>query len=318
MDIEKLLNIKATILVTGESGSGKSYWSSLLARRRESSPAGILTVDLASLSEGLVESEIFGHERGAFTGAISKKIGLCEQVGSGTLILDEIGELGLESQKKFLTLLERRVFRPVGSNREVVFRGKVIAATNRDLDAMVKSGTFREDLYYRLKVFHHHIGPLREKSEDEKVEIIRQIISHIIKEYQLSSFPVFTNQAKERLLSSNWPGNIRQLRHTLEYLMVMHQGEKITLEMVDLQLGNTQMRKIDLDNFCHIGHIPYSQIKAEFEKRYLLEALGKTGGMINQTALLIGMNKSTFINKIRQYEINILEFKNAPKTETVA
>lgn len=318
MDIEKLINIKATILVTGESGSGKSYWSTLLARKREHSDSGILTVDLASLSEGLVESEVFGHEKGAFTGAFCKKIGLCEQVGSGTLILDEIGELGLESQKKFLTLLERRVFRPVGSNKEVVFRGKIIAATNRDLVQMVEKGTFREDLYYRLKVFHHHITPLRERSESEKVEIIRQLISLIMKDYRLTSLPVFTSDAKKYLLTCNWRGNIRQLRHSLEYLMVMHQGEDITVDMVVGQLDQEKNSKIDLDNFFHIGHIPYSQIKAEFEKRYLLEALTKTRGMVNQTALLIGMNKSTFINKIRQYEINILEFKNAKKMENVA
>ena len=181
MNIEKLLKFKGNILVTGETGSGKSYWCEQFALKREKLISRVITVDLAALSESLVESELFGHSRGSFTGANARRVGLCELVGDGTLILDEIGELSLEAQKKLLTLLERKVFRPVGANHEIAFKGKVLAATNRNLMKMVKKGQFREDLFYRLNVFHHHITPFRKLSCEQKRIIIKELILKIMK-----------------------------------------------------------------------------------------------------------------------------------------
>jgi len=258
--MQKILNSLAPILLTGESGAGKSYWATHLAQKREVGAANVTYVDLAAVSDSLFLSELYGHVKGAFTGALCDKKGLCEITGNGSLILDEIGELSLDNQKHLLSFLDRREFRAVGSNHPKPFRGKVIATTNKNLKKMVEQGSFRFDLYHRLYVFHYRIPSFRERSVEKKEEILVNVQNSIKTVYCLKAIPILDDLARSLLWSYQWPGNVRQLRNFCEFITWKDKHHELEPEelrrLLDEFLGSCEgNHKVT----CHfqIGVVPY-------------------------------------------------------------
>ena len=223
---------KTTILLEGESGVGKDVLARLIHASSNRSDRIFLDINCAALPEKLLESELFGHEQGAFTDAVQLKPGLLELAHGGSLFLDEIGEMSLTLQVKLLQVLEKQVFRRVGGVRDIRVDVRVISATNRDLAAMVRNGGFREDLYYRLKVVPLRIPPLRERPED-----VLPLADHFLRDFALQfgkPAPALSDDACEALLSYAWPGNIRELRNVLERAVLLGEGE--TLDAAHLKL----------------------------------------------------------------------------------
>lgn len=216
----------ATVLITGESGTGKELVARTLARNSPRSEEPFIVVNCAALPETLLESELFGHEKGAFTGATAQRKGRFEQANTGTIFLDEIGEMSQATQKKLLRVLQERTFQRVGGNATIKVNVRVLAATNRDLERAVAVGTFREDLYYRLNVINLRMPPLRERKDD-----IPLLVAHFLVRYghrETASPPRITDEALDQLLGYDWPGNVRQLENTIERAAVLSQGGLIT------------------------------------------------------------------------------------------
>ena len=219
---------ETTVLLTGESGTGKEVLARLIHRGSRRAKGPFVALNCAALPESLLESELFGHERGAFTGALSSHAGHIEQAAGGTLFLDELGEMSLAVQAKLLRVLEQREFQRIGSSRLLKADVRIIAATNRDLGEEVLSGRFRADLYYRLQVFEIAIPPLRERPED-----IPALLEHFLEELGLTlgqSAEGISPAALEKMLAHSWPGNIRELRNAVERALILCDGGRIDVE----------------------------------------------------------------------------------------
>jgi two-component system nitrogen regulation response regulator NtrX len=259
---------------------------------------------LASIKEELFESELFGHKKGAFTGAVENKNGYLKEVGSGTLFLDEVGELSMDAQKKLLYLLEEKKFVPVGDVNPIEFRGRIIFATNKNLELMVKKGEFREDLYYRLMIFQIQLSPLRDDQADLNNKI-NYYFNFYKKSYMRSELTI-----KEELQSFfreyKWPGNVRELKNCLESMVGL--AETTELKISDLpfwMMKNTT--SANSNNDALEGN--YSAAMDQFEEAYLRHKLVKYKGRINETARCIQISKVNLINKAKKYQINTLELR---------
>jgi DNA-binding NtrC family response regulator len=233
--IGRVANSDTTVLITGESGTGKELVARTLHNTSSRSEGPFITVNCAALPETLLESELFGHEKGAFTGAMAQRKGRFEQANRGTIFLDEIGEMSASTQKKLLRVLQERNFERVGGNVSVKVNVRVLAATNRDLGRAVAAGTFREDLYYRLNVINLHMPPLRERREDIPL-LVEYFLSHR-RHRKNTPPPRITDEALEHLMSYDWPGNVRQLENTIERAVVLSQNDLITLDHVLIPSG---------------------------------------------------------------------------------
>ncbi len=223
--IGRVANSTATVLITGDSGTGKELVAQVIHRSSPRREGPFVVVNCAALPETLLESELFGHEKGAFTGAMAQRKGRFEQATKGTIFLDEIGEMSLTTQKKLLRVLQERSFERVGGNVTVKVDVRVITATNRDLEYEVAQGNFREDLYYRLNVINIHMPPLCERSDD-----IPLLVQHFLSRKARAAnipLPRITEEAQEQLLNYSWPGNVRQLENTIERAVVLSQGRLI-------------------------------------------------------------------------------------------
>lgn len=272
-----------TVLLLGESGVGKEVVARFIHEQSERSSRAIVRVDCAALPEHLVESELFGHEKGAFTGADIQRKGQFEIADGSTIFLDEIGELPLVVQPKFLQILETGRFRRVGGNKEYQVDVRIIAATNRNLEEEVGKGRFREDLFYRLNVFPLQIPPLRERRDD-----ILPLADYFLKPRRVRLSP-----AAERLITSyDWPGNVRELRNALERASILAEGGQILPKDLPPQL---QQQQAPLLGTVLVGDM------AEIQKRAILEALEKTKGNKTQAAALLGISRRNFIYKLREY-----------------
>jgi two-component system response regulator AtoC len=226
--IGKVAGSDATVLITGESGTGKELVAEALHRSSKRNPHPLVKVSCAALPETLLETELFGHEKGSFTGAMTMRKGRFETANKGTIFLDEIGEMTLATQTKLLRILQEREFERIGSNLPIKIDIRVITATNRDLAAWVESGKFREDLYYRLNVIHIHMPPLRERKED-----IPLLVEHFLVKYRYEPGAIpttITEEALTRLVNYDWPGNVRELENAIERAVVLSRGNPITLE----------------------------------------------------------------------------------------
>jgi Nif-specific regulatory protein len=289
----------ATLLIRGESGVGKE----LVARAvHYSSPRHdrvFVCLNCAALSAELLASELFGHERGAFTGATERKIGKFEAAHRGTLMLDEIGEMSQGIQAKFLRVLEGHAFERVGGSKPITADVRVIAATNRDLEKDVAEGRFRRDLYFRLRVLEIIVPALRKRPED-----ILLLADYFLAKYNAETgrkIHGFTPLAKERLLSYLWPGNIRELKNVIERAVVLCRGQEI--EQDDLLLtklataGDTNETEMARDEF-----LPASL--ADIERRYILATLNHTGWNKSRTSNILGIERSTLDRKIRRYSLD--------------
>jgi two-component system, NtrC family, response regulator AtoC len=226
--IGKVAGSDATVFITGESGTGKELVAEALHRSSKRNPHPLVKVSCAALPETLLETELFGHEKGSFTGAMTMRKGRFETANKGTIFLDEIGEMTLATQTKLLRILQEREFERIGSNLPIKIDIRVITATNRDLAAEVDKGRFREDLYYRLNVIHIHMPPLRERKED-----IPLLVEHFLVKYRYEPGAIpttITEEALSRLVDYDWPGNVRELENAVERAVVLARGNAITLE----------------------------------------------------------------------------------------
>lgn len=297
MNIKKLSNVASTILITGETGTGKSSLAKKIHSCSARSKKPFVSVNLASMSDELVRSELFGHKKGSFTGATADKEGFLEKVCGGTLFLDEVGDISADIQKKLLDVIECREFVPVGSTEKKSFKGVIIVATNRNLKEMVKRGEFREDLYFRIRVFHKELAPMRDSKNLAQL-INDAFVSQKIKSerFDLS----LTKDAIEKLMVYSWPGNYRELHNTMEYIVHMSEPDFIELPVY-----------IEESYSCEQFSSNFHDAISDYEKRYLLHALRREDGFLNKTALRIGLNKVTLISKLKKYGIDNNQLKKA-------
>ncbi|HEY9188578.1 MAG TPA: sigma-54 dependent transcriptional regulator [Ignavibacteria bacterium] len=284
--IETVAKTDTTVLIRGESGTGKE----LIARAIHSNSSRryfpFIPVNCGGLPEGILESELFGHERGAFTGAQYRRKGKFEMADGGTIFLDEIGNVSMKTQMDLLRVIETKKFTRVGGNEEITSDFRIISATNADLEAAVKEGTFREDLYYRLNVFSIFLPPLRERRSD-----IPLLAQHFLKKYSISmNKPMegFTPEAMDILVKYNWPGNIRELENAIERAMVVGTPPYVKPKDLPFQIGE-------------IKKTPSAETLAEVEKNHIIYILEKNNWNISRSAEILGIDRVTLYNKIEKY-----------------
>ena len=292
--VQQVAPTRATVLVLGESGTGKELIAKALHQLSPRAKHSFVTVHCAALAPTLLESELFGHERGAFTGAHERRIGRFEQAQGGTLFLDEIGEIDATIQVKLLRFLGERTFERVGSNKTMTADVRLVAATNKNLEELVKTGKFREDLFFRLRVVEIELPPLRERSGD-----IPLLAQSFLKEFaKENDKPVndFTADALEALMNGSWPGNVRELRTAIEHAVVLARGERIALRDLPPSVRGGAVADVKL-----------LQGKAltvkDAEKQLIIRALKETDGNRTRAAQKIGMSRRTFHRKLHEYHL---------------
>jgi DNA-binding NtrC family response regulator len=293
--IDAAAQTDSTVLVTGESGTGKELVARALHERGPRNSGPFVALNCAAMTDSLLESELFGHARGAFTDAKEARVGLFVKAGAGTLFLDEIGDMPVAMQAKLLRALEARAVRPVGSDSEVPFRGRLIAATNRDLEDAVEEGRFRQDLYFRVNVIRIHVPPLRARGGDTLLlaqSFARKLASRLGKSVTGISAP-----AAERLLAYPWPGNIRELQNAIERAVAMTRYDNLVVEDLPESIRNHKRAPL----------LPSGEDPAEFlpmhevEKRYILRVLEAVGGNKTAAAQILGFDRRTMYRKLGRY-----------------
>ncbi len=294
--VARVAKTESTVFVRGESGTGKELIARAihLASNRKDKP--FVAVNCAALPETLLESELFGHEKGAFTGAVRSSKGLFAQAHEGTIFLDEIGDMPLSIQAKFLRVLQERTFYPVGGERPLEVDVRVIVATNQNVEELVKQGMFREDLYYRIHVIPVTLPALRERKEDIPV-----LVDHFLKKFceQMGKkIKGLTPSAMQRLMLHDWPGNVRELENTIEYAVAMGSQDIIGEDMIlPAKGGSAETIK------------PLKEAREDFEKGYLIRILELTQGNVSGAATLAGKYRADLYNLLKKYEINPADFK---------
>ena len=277
--VEKVAVADINVLITGETGTGKELIARELHRRSNRSEKPFIVVNCGAIPENLMESELFGHVRGAFTGAVATREGSFQAADGGTLFLDEIGEMPLALQVKLLRALQEREVVKVGDTKTQSVDIRVIAATNRELEACIKEGTFREDLYYRLNVVNLHLPPLRERGDDIVI-----LAKFLLKKYAAefgATVKGFTPKALEAMRGYDWPGNVRQLENRLKKAIVL--ADKTLIGVDDLDLGGDQRRAV----------VPLTQAREDFTRQYILDVLERNGGNRTRTARDLGVDPRT-------------------------
>jgi DNA-binding NtrC family response regulator len=277
-----------TVLIRGESGTGKELIARAIHAHSPRRYMPIVIVNCGALSEGVLESELFGHERGAFTGAHYRRKGKFEMADGGTLFLDEIGDISLKTQVDLLRVLEEKKITRVGGNKPTAVDFRLITATNKNIEAMVSGGTFREDLYYRLNVFAITIPPLRERRED-----IPALVEHFLAKYaQSMNKPVsgISEQAMNLLVSYDWPGNVRELQNAIERAVLVCRTRQIDLGDLPFQLSQ-------------VAPISSGKALSDIERQHIKKILDETRWNISQAARLLNIDRVTLYNKIKRYQL---------------
>jgi two-component system nitrogen regulation response regulator NtrX len=294
----------AWVLISGENGTGKELVAHTIHRLSPRSSKPMIEVNCAAIPEELIESELFGHEKGAFTGATSMKKGKCDLAHEGTLFLDEIGDMSLKAQSKTLRILQEQKFERVGGSRTIQVDVRVIAATNKDLEAEIQRGTFREDLYYRLKVIPMRVPPLRERMEDIP-QLIKEFIAEISVDMNLEP-KVFSEDALLLLKRYHWPGNVRELRNLVERLFIMSPNKEIQASDIPSPFNQIQDMKDAYASGLAVS--TYKEAKGVFEKAFLVKKLQEFNWNISQTAEAIGIERSNLHKKIKAYGLEDSRF----------
>jgi DNA-binding NtrC family response regulator len=339
--IGKLAKVNTPVLIRGESGTGKELVAKAIHYNGPRKDNKFVAVNCGAISENLIESELFGHEKGAFTGADARKIGKFQYAEGGTLFLDEIGDISAAMQVKLLRVLQEKKFTPVGSNREISVDVRIIAASHKPFEQMIKEGTFREDLFYRLNVLPVYLPPLRERKSD-----IPHLVNYYVNYFNnVHGLDVkgFKPEAMDSLQNYSWPGNIRELRNTIEHCFIMESTDFVGLEslpskikdgtkntsqavhveveqadpVIDFKgIQNSVLDKdpseVDDNHYQFVfaseqdGQVKmdFQEAKDKFEKEFIIQALVVNKGRINQTALNANIPKKTLLRKIEKYEIN--------------
>ena len=299
--LQKVAETDLTVLVRGESGTGKELVAQALHQRSQRGKRPFVAVNCAAISRELVESELFGHEKGAFTGADARRQGRFEVADGGTIFLDEIGDMPAETQAKVLRVLQERSFERVGGTRPIEVDVRVVAATHRNLEQDVAAGRFREDLYYRLKVVELELPPLRERREDVPALAARfldEVTERLGREKKR-----IAEDALGTLVRHEWPGNVRELQNVIEQAAVLASGDEITAD--DLRLGPAQAAAPGPGT--DVAGLPFAEAKRRtvegFERAYLLAALREHEGNVSRTAAAIGMVRQSLQQKIRELDL---------------
>jgi Nif-specific regulatory protein len=297
----KVSKSKATVLLRGESGTGKELIAKAIHFESPRAKGPFIAVNCAAIPETLLEAELFGYERGAFTGAVTAKPGKFELANGGTLFLDEIGEMSPTLQAKLLRVIQEHTFERLGGTKSINVDVRIIAATNKDLEDMVKKGLFREDLYWRLNVVSIFLPPLRERKED-----IPLLIEHFLKRFnkEYGRRISISSQAMEKLIRYSWPGNVRELENTIERLVILAEKEEITVEDLPIHIKSEMLKPFNPSN-------TYSLKKEieELEKRRIEEALKKCDYNQALAARLLGITQRQIGYKIKKYKILIPSFR---------
>ncbi|BHH82470.1 sigma-54-dependent transcriptional regulator [Desulforhopalus sp. 52FAK] len=296
LKLSRIADSEASLLITGESGSGKELTARAahMHSRRKKQP--LTTINCAAMPSQLLESELFGHTKGAFTDATHHNAGLFLKADGGTLFLDEVGEIPLELQPKLLRALEERLVRPLGGTTERPFDVRIVAATNRDLESAVEDGLFREDLYYRLNVINIEMPPLRSRGNDILL-LAGKFIEQFSKQ-QNKAITGLSNAASEKLLEYSWPGNVRELRNAIEHAVALTHYEKIIPE--DLP---EKIRLFRTDYILLGAEDPMELISMEeMERRYIMHVLKRSGGNRSLTARILQLDRKTLYRKLQRYE----------------
>ena len=299
--VSRIAKNDSTVFIHGESGTGKELIAKAIHLASDRKDKPFIAMNCAAIPETLLESRLFGHEKGAFTGATQSSRGSFAQAHGGTIFLDEIGDMSLTIQAKVLRILQERTFYPLGSEKIFEVDVRVIVATNKDLEEEVKKGLFRKDLYYRIHVIPIHLPPLRERKED-----IPPLVEHFLKKFNhqmKKEVKGVTPEALKKLILHDWPGNVRELENTIEFAMAMTRLDYITedyvLQSEDSALGDPLIR-------------PLREAKDAFEKSYLISLLQITKGNVSDAAEIAGKYRADFYSLLNKHNLNVADFR---KTE---
>ncbi|MCB0731041.1 MAG: sigma-54-dependent Fis family transcriptional regulator, partial [Ignavibacteriae bacterium] len=295
--IERVAKTDSRVLITGENGTGKELVAKAIHNKSERAERELIEVNCAAIPNELIESELFGHEKGSFTGAAQKRIGKFEQANGSTLFLDEIGDMSLHAQAKVLRAIEEGVIERVGGNNKIEVDVRILSATNKDLKSEISNGNFREDLYHRLNVIPIKVPPLRERKSDIPI-----LISHFTKKIcNQNKFPQkkFENDAIEVLTNYPWSGNVRELRNIIERIIIMIASDNITKQDVNSMLPVSEQKSND---FIDISN-SFQEFKEKAEKAFIQKQLEINKWNISKTADILGIQRSHLYNKIKKYNI---------------
>ena len=299
--IERVAQTEISVLITGESGTGKEVVANEIHSRSRNSTGPFITLNCAALPTDLIESELFGHEKGAFTGASGGRIGKFEAANNGTLFLDEIGDMSLSTQAKVLRVIEQKTFQRLGSNETRSSEVRIISATNKPLEKEVKAGNFREDLYYRLCVVKIKLPALRERKPD-----IPALATAFCNRFSLAyrNEPLrISKDAVKHLIEYDWPGNVRQLRNCIERAVVFADTEEITGEALPEEILSSAVadQPSGESTGITVPHtIDFKSAKKEFERRYIERSLEQSGGNVTRAAEILGMHRQSLQHKIKE------------------
>jgi two-component system, NtrC family, nitrogen regulation response regulator NtrX len=298
--IARVAPTNSWVLITGENGTGKEIVAQNIHYLSPRAGRPFVEVNCAAIPEDLIESELFGYEKGAFTGAASPKKGKFDLANGGTLFLDEVGDMSLATQAKVLRILQERRFERVGGTETIEVDVRVVAATNKDLKKEIKDGRFREDLYHRLNVIPFHIPPLRERGDD-----IPALIQHFSEYFSRESgakIKAFSKDSMMLLQSYGWPGNVRELKNFVERIYILTPSDDVAVH--DLKFAGLNQSDQLSDN-ANGGFSNFKTARAQFEKEYILKKLSENNGNISKTAEVIGLERSHLHRKIKSYGIDV-------------
>lgn len=302
--IYRLSKVDTTVLIRGENGTGKELVARAIHYNSPRKDGAFVALNCGAIPESLIESELFGHEKGAFTGAIERKIGKFQLANNGTIFLDEIAELRTDMQVKLLRVLQDKKFTPVGGNREIKTNARVLAATNRNLEKMIEDGTFREDLFYRLNVMPIFLPPLRERTDD-----IQSLVDHFIKKFAKHhgrNIRTIHPKALQGLKEYNWPGNIRELENVIEHSFIVENSNEITFESLPETIRSAAKASTRTSvSGTYEGPLDFEAFKEQVEKDFIINALRSNNGRINQTVARANIPKNTLLRKIKKYAIDV-------------
>ena len=311
--VGRIAKLDSTVHIHGDSGTGKELIAKAIHLASDRKDKAFVALNCAALPESLLESELFGHEKGAFTGAVKSTRGLFTQAHGGTLFLDEIGDMPRSTQSKLLRVLQERQFYPVGSEVPLEVDVRIIVATNKDLEDQVRKGLFRDDLFYRIHVIPVYLPPLRERKDD-----IMPLLEHFLKKYSQhmkKDVKGLTPEALRKLMMHDWPGNVRELENTIEYAVAMTQSDTVTEDYVLQGKSVTTEHPPSLTQERgeqpSRGLKPLKDARDAFERDYLIQVLSMTEGNVSQAAKLAGKYRADFYDLLKKHDLNAHEFKKS-------
>ncbi|OEU53562.1 MAG: two-component system response regulator GlrR [Desulfobacterales bacterium C00003060] len=298
--VSRSAETESNVCIYGESGTGKELIAKSLHLLSSRKNKPFVAINCAAIPEGLLEGELFGHEKGAFTNALRQKRGFFAQANGGSILLDEISEMSESMQVKLLRILQEKQFYPLGGERPITVDVRIISATNKNLEDEVKKGNFREDLFYRVHVIPIYLSPLRERKED-----IPLLVDHFITKFakrMKKGISGISTPALQKLLSHSWPGNVRELRNTIEYAVAMTTHDVLDEDVI------LQAKPIEKDQLK-----PLKETKNEFERDYISNVLSLTGGNVSKAARLAGKHRPDFYDLLKKHNLKPTDFRNPNK-----